>query len=80
MAVEYGQVISLGSNTKMAAATEVGAAPRPSLLQAYQAQWLYFCVWGDSFINNEEWNSLDVLTEVRYPLTTFPGKEYHIAD
>ncbi|CAI4213996.1 unnamed protein product [Parascedosporium putredinis] len=64
MAIEYEQVISLGKDTKMAAATEVGAAPRPSLLQAYQAHWLYFCVWGDSFINNDAWNSAATLKEI----------------
>ena len=69
MAIEYDQVIALASDTKMAAATEVGAVPLPSLLQTYQAHWLYFCTWGDSFINNEEWNSHSVLTEVRYAPT-----------
>ncbi|PKS06178.1 hypothetical protein jhhlp_007495 [Lomentospora prolificans] len=64
MAIEYDQVIALGKDTKMAAATEVGAAPLPSLLQAYQAHWLYFCVWGDSFINNDDWNSAATLTEI----------------
>lgn len=48
----------------MIAAAEVGAAPLPNLLQAYEAHWLWFAVWGDTFINNAEWNSADVLKQV----------------
>ena len=48
----------------MIAAAEVGAAPLPALLQAYEAHWLWFAVWGDSFINNADWNSLATLTTV----------------
>ncbi|KAJ4290794.1 Mannan endo-1,4-beta-mannosidase man26A [Collariella sp. IMI 366227] len=61
MSTQYNQLIELGKDKKMIAASEVGAAPLPDLLQAYEAHWLWFAVWGDSFINNAEWNSLDNL-------------------
>jgi len=49
----------------MIAAAEVGAAPLPKLLQAYGTHWLWFAVWGDTFINNAEWNSPETLKEVQ---------------
>jgi len=48
----------------MIAAAEVGAAPLPDLLQAYEAHWLWFAGWGDTFINNAEWNSEETLKKV----------------
>ncbi|KAK0649977.1 GH26 endo-beta-1,4-mannanase, partial [Cercophora newfieldiana] len=65
ISTQYNELIELGRDTKMIAATEVGAAPLPSLLQAYEAHWLYFAVWGNDFIDNAEWNSPEVLREVR---------------
>jgi len=56
--------VELGRDTKLIAAAEVGAAPLPKLLQAYEAHWLWFAVWGDTFINNAEWNSVSTLNEV----------------
>jgi mannan endo-1,4-beta-mannosidase len=64
MSTQYNQLIELGKDTKMIAATEVGAAPLPVLLEAYQTHWLWFAVWGDTFINSPEWNSLETLKEV----------------
>lgn len=64
MSVQYNELVVLGNDKKLVAAAEVGAAPKPDLLVAYEAHWLWFCVWGDSFINNAEWNSPAVLTEV----------------
>ncbi|KAK3311839.1 glycoside hydrolase superfamily [Apodospora peruviana] len=64
MSVQYDQLIKLGVDKKLIAAAEVGAAPLPSQLQAYETHWLWFCVWGDTFINNAEWNSPAVLKEV----------------
>ena len=64
MSVPYNQLIELGHDKKMIAAAEVGAAPLPDLLQAYQTDWLWFAVWGDTFINNQEWNSVDTLKKV----------------
>lgn len=64
MSTQYNQLIELGNDNKLIAATEVGSAPLPDLLQIYEADWLYFAVWGDSFINNTEWNTIEVLTEV----------------
>lgn len=66
MSVQYNELYELGNDTKLIAAAEVGAAPLPDLLQAYQADWVWFCVWGDSFINNGEWNSVEVLEEVSF--------------
>jgi mannan endo-1,4-beta-mannosidase len=48
----------------MVAATEVGAAPLPDLLEAYDVHWLWFAVWGDTFINSAEWNPPQVLQEI----------------
>lgn len=64
MSVQYDKLIELGGDKKLIAATEVGAAPLPDLLQAYETHWLWFCVWGDGFIDNAEWNSISVLREV----------------
>ncbi|AEO53670.1 glycoside hydrolase family 26 protein [Thermothelomyces thermophilus ATCC 42464] len=64
MSTQYNQLIDLGKDKKMIAAAEVGAAPLPDLLQAYEAHWLWFAVWGDTFINNAEWNSPEVLKTV----------------
>lgn len=44
MSVQYGEVLALGQDKKLVAAAEVGAAPLPDLLQAYQADWLWFTV------------------------------------
>ncbi|KAM7217965.1 mannan endo-1,4-beta-mannosidase [Rhypophila decipiens] len=64
ISVQYNQLVELGGDKKLIAAAEVGAAPLPDLLQAYEAHWLWFAVWGDTFINNAQWNSLEVLREV----------------
>jgi hypothetical protein len=57
MSTQYNQLITLGQDKKMIAAAEVGAAPLPDLLQAYQTHWLWFAVWSDGYINNADWNS-----------------------
>ncbi|KAF6824971.1 mannan endo-1,4-beta-mannosidase [Colletotrichum plurivorum] len=64
MTTQYNDLIALGNDKKLIAATEVGSAPFPDLLQAYEAHWLYFCVWGDTFINNAEWNSVEDLKKI----------------
>ncbi|KAM7205189.1 glycoside hydrolase family 26 protein [Naviculisporaceae sp. PSN 640] len=64
ISVQYDQLVELGKDKKLIAAAEVGAAPLPDLLQAYQTHWLWFAVWGDTFINNPQWNSLEVLKDV----------------
>ncbi|KXX76630.1 Mannan endo-1,4-beta-mannosidase [Madurella mycetomatis] len=64
MSTQYNQLIELGQDKKMIAASEVGAAPLPDLLQAYETHWLWFAVWGDTFINNADWNSLDALKQI----------------
>ncbi|KAK4652573.1 Mannan endo-1,4-beta-mannosidase man26A [Podospora pseudocomata] len=64
MSTQYNELIALGRDKKMIAAAEVGAAPLPGLLQAYQANWLWFAVWGDDFINNPSWNTVAVLNEI----------------
>lgn len=71
MSTQYNQLIELGQDRKMIAATEVGAAPLPDQLQAYEAHWLWFAVWGDTFINNPDWNSLDTLIQVSTALRDF---------
>lgn len=64
MSAQYNELVALGKDRKMVAAAEVGAAPRPDLLVAYGAHWLWFCTWGDSFIDNADWNSPAVLNGV----------------
>ncbi|GJC87290.1 mannan endo-1,4-beta-mannosidase [Colletotrichum liriopes] len=64
MTTQYNDLITLGQDKKLIAATEVGSAPFPDLLQAYEAHWLYFCVWGDTFINNADWNSIQDLKKI----------------
>lgn len=64
MSTQYNQLIDLGSDTKLIAATEVGSAPLPDLLQTYEADWLWFAVWGDTFINSDTYNPIAVLQEV----------------
>jgi mannan endo-1,4-beta-mannosidase len=36
----------------------------PTQLQAYQADWVYFCVWSDEFISGGVWNNLGFLKSV----------------
>mgnify|MGYP001340820656 CR=1 FL=1 len=62
--MQYNQLVELGQDKKLIAATEVGSAPLPDLLQAYEAHWLWFAVWSDGYINNAEWNSLETLQTV----------------
>lgn len=61
----YNQLIELGDDRKIIAATEVGAAPLPDLLQLYEAHWSWFCTWVEPFINDPEWNSIEDLQTVR---------------
>jgi len=67
MSTQYNQLIELGGDKKMIAASEVGAAPLPDQLQVYEAHWLWFAVWGDTFINNADWNSPENLKTVGSP-------------
>ncbi|KAK2037676.1 family 26 glycosyl hydrolase [Colletotrichum somersetense] len=64
MTSQYNDLLTLGKDKKLVAAAEVGSAPFPDLLQAYGADWLYFCVWGDGYINNTEWNSVEDLKKI----------------
>lgn len=64
MTTQYQQLLDLGKDKKLIAASEVGSAPKPNLLQAYGADWLWFCVWGETYIDNSDWNSVEVLKEV----------------
>jgi mannan endo-1,4-beta-mannosidase len=36
----------------------------PAQLQAYGADWVYFCVWSGEYISGGVWNSLDFLKRV----------------
>ncbi|KAI1160082.1 carbohydrate-binding module family 35 [Nemania serpens] len=64
MSAQYNSLIDLGKDTKLIAAAEVGSVPLPALLKAYHADWVWFCTWGDSFINNEDYNPAEVLKEI----------------
>jgi mannan endo-1,4-beta-mannosidase len=36
----------------------------PAQLKAYQADWVYFCVWSGDYISGGSWNSLDLIKRV----------------
>ena len=36
----------------------------PAQLQAYRADWVYFCVWSGEYISGGAWNSLELLKSV----------------
>ncbi|KAF2786855.1 glycoside hydrolase family 26 protein [Melanomma pulvis-pyrius CBS 109.77] len=60
----YNSLLALTNDTKIIAAAEIGSVMDPALLQAYQADWVYFCVWSGDFISGGSWNSLDLLKSV----------------
>ncbi|KAJ4363046.1 hypothetical protein N0V83_010164 [Neocucurbitaria cava] len=60
----YNNLLSLTNDTKMIAAAEIGSVMEPSQLQAYQADWVYFCVWSGDYISGGSWNDLDLLKRV----------------
>ncbi|KAK2760924.1 Mannan endo-1,4-beta-mannosidase man26A [Arachnomyces sp. PD_36] len=64
LAGEYNQLLELGGDQKMLAASEVGRVPSVDLQLAYQTDWLYFCTWSDGYINNEKENPLEFLEDV----------------
>ncbi|KAL7274819.1 hypothetical protein RUND412_002250 [Rhizina undulata] len=60
----YNALYELGADTKLIATSEVGSIPDPDLTQAYEADWSWFVVWGDYFITDGVYNSLDFLKRV----------------
>ena len=48
----------------MVAAAEIGSVMDPAQLQAYRADWVYFCVWSGEYISGGAWNSLELLKSV----------------
>ncbi|CAO2652836.1 Nn.00g022470.m01.CDS01 [Neocucurbitaria sp. VM-36] len=60
----YNNLLALTNDTKIIAATEIGSVMEPSQLQAYQADWVYFCVWSGDYVSGGSWNSLDLLKRV----------------
>ncbi|EJT76742.1 hypothetical protein GGTG_06658 [Gaeumannomyces tritici R3-111a-1] len=64
MSLQYNELVTLGKDKKLIAAAEVGSVPKPELLKAYQAHWLWFCVWEDQYINNKDWNDPALLKAV----------------
>jgi mannan endo-1,4-beta-mannosidase len=71
MSSYYNQLVDLGNDQKLIAATEVGSAPLPDLLKLYEAHWSWFCVWNAPFINDPEWNSPANLETVSERLARF---------
>jgi mannan endo-1,4-beta-mannosidase len=61
LSTQYNSLVELGKDTKLIAASEVGSIPDPDLLIAYDVHWLWFAAWGDTFINNPEYNSPELL-------------------
>ncbi|KAF1962372.1 mannan endo-1,4-beta-mannosidase-like protein [Byssothecium circinans] len=60
----YNNLLTLANDTKIIAATEIGSVMDPAQLQAYQADWVYFCVWSGEYINGGVWNTLEFLKKV----------------
>ncbi|EPS43163.1 hypothetical protein H072_2864 [Dactylellina haptotyla CBS 200.50] len=60
----YNSLLSLVSDKKIIAAAEIGSIMDPVQLQLYQADWVYFVIWGGDFISGGSWNSLDLLKSV----------------
>ncbi|KAF1361117.1 mannan endo-1,4-beta-mannosidase-like protein [Lizonia empirigonia] len=57
----YNNLLTLTGDTKIIAAAEIGSVMEPAQLKAYQADWVYFCVWSGDFISLGVWNSLELL-------------------
>lgn len=57
-------MLALTNDTKIIAAAEIGSVMDPALLKAYQADWVYFCVWSGEYISGGAWNSVDLLKSV----------------
>lgn len=60
----YNSLLALTNDTKIIAATEVGSIMDPAQLKAYQADWVYFCVWSGDYISGGAWNSLEFVKKV----------------
>ncbi|KAF2105632.1 mannan endo-1,4-beta-mannosidase-like protein [Lophiotrema nucula] len=60
----YNNLLALTNDTKIIAAAEIGSVMEPAQLQAYQADWVYFCVWTGEYIYGGTWNSVDLLKSV----------------
>jgi len=60
----YNNLLALTNDTKIVAATEVGSIMEPSQLKAYQADWVYFCVWSGDYISAGKWNSKELVERV----------------
>lgn len=60
----YNNLLTLTGDTKIIAAAEIGSVMEPAQLKAYQADWVYFCVWSGDFISLGVWNSLELLKRV----------------
>jgi mannan endo-1,4-beta-mannosidase len=62
--VQYDALLSLTNDTKIIALSEVGSIPDPAVLKAYEAHWVYFCVWTGDFISGGQWNDIPFLQYV----------------
>lgn len=60
----YNNLLALTDDRKIIAATEIGSVMEPDALKAYQADWVYFCVWSGDYVSGGSWNSLDLLKRV----------------
>lgn len=61
MSKAYNDLIALGQDKKIIAATEVGGIPDPDQLTA---DWVYFCTWSGDFITGTTWNTPEFIKEV----------------
>lgn len=60
----YNNLLALTNDTKIIAATEVGSIMEPAQLKAYQADWVYFCVWSGDYISGGSWNSKELVQRI----------------
>lgn len=60
----YDALLALTGDSKIVAATEVGSVMDPGELQAYRADWVWFCVWAGEYVSGGKWNSRELLERV----------------
>ncbi|NYI08256.1 glycosyl hydrolase [Allostreptomyces psammosilenae] len=61
VSASYDALVELGGDRKLVALGEVGSIPDPALLQAYQADWMWFVTWSGDFISGGQHNSREFL-------------------
>ncbi|MFC5652691.1 glycosyl hydrolase [Paenibacillus solisilvae] len=61
---KYDALVNVVNDKKIVTMPENGPIPDPDLLQAYHADWSWFCTWGGVFIRDGEQNALEHVKKV----------------